>query len=1049
GGCAYHARCIDLVSLCNKGTGGGSGSDTIVIQTCPHCNGPANGLEIVPLSFLELDRAQRMVSMQQRKGLMTLGSGGGGAAGSGGGSNNESTSEMSKKRSSTDLSGSFTQPSATGALPSNIAQACRAANTTNNPSSNNMISTTNNSNSSNNNFNNSSSAPQCYDPTTPRTGRWTDEELAFRDAIIIHFLEGSLPLSNGLKLNDFLSAMLKSKQSRLTKKMKHAKLSTKYFRIKSGYITNNNVGSSNTKDPNNNSKAREFSSLEYNFVNVIPDPMERSEIAFHMQREWRDHIVERCTYLRIQFDPSSWLKSVDTMDRRVAYEKNRSRMVKRRCLMGKAMEKDVSEGLPGVFINREGYTNMNDGSGGMMMMGGGGSGGGSGGGDEGNMMMMGAGGGAENYLVDMEAKRVAAALNNNAGGVAGSGGAPGEGEWKDNNDGDFGRFLMSMLDEAPIMVANPLQVAGSSSGNSSNMTMSTHHASKKANTARSSYCDPNFRYAAPFLAGITSYIERNGVPFEHVDIWVPSTIPPSLESEQMSAPLIGSMGSGSTTNLAGMVNGGTSGGGGGGANNGVVGKDGATSGVCRLCFAGCATLGVQIVEEPADTTAPQNTNDNNPPEMIKKIAPLTSDEIFNFSLYGDYSEKFSFSSGCGLPGRVYHSGVAAWEQFLANAPPEMFERRGGAIQFGIKTALGLPIDSPNVGRIVLVLYSKHNREKDEELVNRMVKDVRLFNPCPRWKLVVDVRSSSSGGTIPPSPVLRPPGVAAHMQPPPLPVAATATTIGGGGMVGSNSFSAGMSALSMQPAAQVGMDLAGGEANNKNNQIVNLISLVQENMPSDPSSPLGKQLNSIMSLRMILLHGANRTAEEEQLVETLLVLYESYLKAGRTRHDILLLVTRDYDFHMGHQQRMAMFHQHQQQQQPAVAPIQEHGIMPMDSNLIQQHHHQPQPMMHNFSQPPGPLGGRPRTASAGAGSTSGSFLPPLVPVAGVPSPFAVGGSGQQPMLQNVVHPYTPPQQQHPGGAGVMQPMNIQQPQQASLTNCNTNGSAAPLESPKSP
>ena len=102
------------------------------------------------------------------------------------------------------------------------------------------------------------------------------------------------------------------------------------------------------------SPAKEFSELEYNFVNVIADPIERSEISFHMMKEWRDHVAERCTYLRLQFDASEWLKSVDTMDRRVALEKNRSRMVKRRCLMGKAMEKDVSESIPGVFINQRG-----------------------------------------------------------------------------------------------------------------------------------------------------------------------------------------------------------------------------------------------------------------------------------------------------------------------------------------------------------------------------------------------------------------------------------------------------------------------------------------------------------------------------------------------------------------------------------------------------------------------------------------------------------------------------------------------------------------------
>mmetsp|Transcript_4026 Transcript_4026/g.7194 ORF Transcript_4026/g.7194 Transcript_4026/m.7194 type:complete len:124 (+) Transcript_4026:1285-1656(+) len=69
------------------------------------------------------------------------------------------------------------------------------------------------------------------------------------------------------------------------------------------------------------------------------------------------------------------------------------------------------------------------------------------------------------------------------------------------------------------------------------------------------------------------------------------------------------------------------------------------------------------------------------------------------------------------------------------------------------------------------------------------------------------------------------------------------------MAGSTSFSAGMSALSMQATAALGETsqqnpTTSQAANNfatavdpsKNNQIVNLISLLQENMPSDQSSP---------------------------------------------------------------------------------------------------------------------------------------------------------------------------------------------------------------------
>ena len=54
-----------------------------------------------------------------------------------------------------------------------------------------------------------------------RTGRWTNEETAYCDKLISKFMTGRLPLPEGAKLNEFLSQMLKSKQSRLTKKMKN------------------------------------------------------------------------------------------------------------------------------------------------------------------------------------------------------------------------------------------------------------------------------------------------------------------------------------------------------------------------------------------------------------------------------------------------------------------------------------------------------------------------------------------------------------------------------------------------------------------------------------------------------------------------------------------------------------------------------------------------------------------------------------------------------------------------------------------------------------
>jgi hypothetical protein len=95
---------------------------------------------------------------------------------------------------------------------------------------------------------------------------------------------------------------------------------------------------------------------------------------------------------------------------------------------------------------------------------------------------------------------------------------------------------------------------------------------------------------------------------------------------------------------------------------------------------------------------------------------------FNLVAFGDYSQKFSFRVGCGLPGRVYQSGLPTWEQGVQNAPHNHFERCGGASQWGIKTVVGIPVASPKVGRVVVVLYSCHDRQQDQDLVSKLMDE---------------------------------------------------------------------------------------------------------------------------------------------------------------------------------------------------------------------------------------------------------------------------------------------------------------------------------------
>jgi hypothetical protein len=190
--------------------------------------------------------------------------------------------------------------------------------------------------------------------------------------------------------------------------------------------------------------------------------------------------------------------------------------------------------------------------------------------------------------------------------------------------------------------------------------VSMHESTKPSGALNDFAGKSSLLHSAPFLSKAMAYMQRHNVPFEHIDLWVPSFVPNA-------------------------------------ANNGE-------GTICRLCYAGNTTVDFQVGQEG------------------KCTVPLSPEEQFNLHAFGDYSQKFSFDVGCGLPGRVYQSGMPTWEQSVHNAPHRHFERGGGATQWGIKTVVGIPIASPNVGRIVVTLYSRHDRDKDQELVARLSEE---------------------------------------------------------------------------------------------------------------------------------------------------------------------------------------------------------------------------------------------------------------------------------------------------------------------------------------
>ncbi len=394
-----------------------------------------------------------------------------------------------------------------------------------------------------------------------RTGRWTTEETEYCDKLISAYERGELPISEGVKLNDFLATMLKSKQSRLTKKMKNAKLSAKTYKPQSGYVRDDE-------------DAKKFSQLEVAFYESIQCDMERAEIRFHMQKEWREYFSSYCVSMGQKLDANAWLSSAEELDRRASQAKDAARMARRKVMMGYALTQDAMNPERGVFIEKSIMT-----------------------------------------------------------------------------DGHRSDQVLSSGNSAMNTITT---MANMSSFSQKNKDASTRRSIKD--------------FSSPFVGRVIQYIEKHHLPFEHIDAWVPSFVSHNEEPNKMEEPM----------NLDQK---------------------------CRLCFAGYAST---------DTEVP--TGGGRP-------TPLSSNVKFDLFSFGEYSSKFSFDVGCGLPGRVYSSGICSWEQGVENAPSHQFERCGGAAQWGVKTVLGVPIPSPNVGRIVMLLYSRNDRTRDPEMVRRITEEL--------------------------------------------------------------------------------------------------------------------------------------------------------------------------------------------------------------------------------------------------------------------------------------------------------------------------------------
>lgn len=161
-----------------------------------------------------------------------------------------------------------------------------------------------------------------------RTGRWTDEEIAYVDYLVTAFDQGTLPLPHGIKLNEFLGDMLICKSSRLTKKMKNAKLSTRSFVL----------GSSQPHLPRIDFHT--LSSLQEKFLQSVTSEPTQLELRFNLTKQWRTHFSNLCVQVGYpHLEVREWVASLDEMERRASNVEEAMRKGRRK-RMGLALQTD-------------------------------------------------------------------------------------------------------------------------------------------------------------------------------------------------------------------------------------------------------------------------------------------------------------------------------------------------------------------------------------------------------------------------------------------------------------------------------------------------------------------------------------------------------------------------------------------------------------------------------------------------------------------------------------------------------------------------------------
>eukprot|EP00980_Cylindrotheca_fusiformis_P014875 scaffold4061_cov108-Cylindrotheca_fusiformis.AAC.3 len=149
-----------------------------------------------------------------------------------------------------------------------------------------------------------------------RTGRWNKEEMAFVEQLTQRFDKGELPLPEGTKLASFLSDMLLCKASRLTKKMKNAKLAVRSFERKREAVKQDFESLSDSQD---------------RFIGSMRARIAQLELKFNLEKQWRTYFFNLCMEIECKIlDARDWIASLEEMDSKASKVEEQMRAIRRK-----------------------------------------------------------------------------------------------------------------------------------------------------------------------------------------------------------------------------------------------------------------------------------------------------------------------------------------------------------------------------------------------------------------------------------------------------------------------------------------------------------------------------------------------------------------------------------------------------------------------------------------------------------------------------------------------------------------------------------------------